>query len=98
MVSSDFSLYSGNNIVIELEISSQLLGVRSDMLRENFISRRFQSKGRSSAYCVPLDPVKVSVIYEKRTRTSVSNFPCFRRKMVAILCVKLCLRLCLTGL
>lgn len=42
----------------ELEISSQLLGVRSDMLRENFISRRFQSKGRSSAYCVPLEPDK----------------------------------------
>ena len=28
------------------------------MLRENFISRRFQSKGRSSAYCVPLEPEK----------------------------------------
>mmetsp|Transcript_7888 Transcript_7888/g.13279 ORF Transcript_7888/g.13279 Transcript_7888/m.13279 type:complete len:1294 (-) Transcript_7888:21-3902(-) len=52
----------GTGSVIEnedaLEISSQLLGVRSDMLRENFISRRFQSKGRSSAYCVPLEPEK----------------------------------------
>ena len=40
-------------------MSAQLLGVRSDMLRENFVSRRFQSKGRSSAYCVPLEPHKV---------------------------------------
>jgi len=39
-------------------MSAQLLGVRSDMLRENFVSRRFQSKGRSSAYCVPLEPQK----------------------------------------
>ena len=51
-------LYNKKHKQIELEISSQLLGVRSDMLRENFISRRFQSKGRSSAYCVPLLPDK----------------------------------------
>lgn len=43
-----------------LDIAAFLLGVRADMLRENFTSRRFQSKGRSSAYCVPLEPPKVS--------------------------------------
>ena len=71
-----------------MDIAAHLLGVRADMLRENFVSRRFQSKGRSSAYCVPLDPPKVRLLLNFNILLWIINIG-FRLKMEEILSVKI---------